>query len=89
MVGIDDELKVIRETIAPIHVAGDIVDAWEAKAIADTDIDGPLSWQAKLSLITIISEALENYKPMVQPEIKRGPGRPPKVSGSHGDGRRI
>ena len=57
------------------------VGKWEALAIASTDIDGPLSTFAKGSLIRIISDTLENYKPVLQPEIKpekRRVGRPSK-----------
>ena len=57
------------------------VSKWEALAIASTDIDGPLSTFAKGSLIRIISDTLENYKSMLQPEAtpeKRRVGRPRK-----------
>ena len=61
--------------------AKEVVDTWEALAISTTDIDGPLSVFAKGSLIRIISDMLENYKPVLQPEIKpekRRVGRPSK-----------
>jgi hypothetical protein len=58
-----------------------VVGKWEALAISSTDIDGPLSTFARGSLIRIISDTLENYRPVLQPEIKpekRRVGRPKK-----------
>lgn len=62
-------------------IAALVVNKWEALSIATTDIDGPLSTFAKGSLIRIISETLDNYKVVLQAEVKsekRKPGRPPK-----------
>lgn len=73
MGGIDEALIYGDVTLA--------VDRWERSAIANTDIDGPLSTFAKTSLINTLAELLAEKLKSGHPveQEKRGPGRPKRV----------